>query len=281
MNVSSVIMKPFYLMISIITLVFMLLDIPIKAMGEPVDLTGYELVWNDEFDGTELDTSKWRGEQTALGSAPLYYGHNNVGDDYYFHDSLMKVEDGCLTLSIRHIENDPDLPDGWYCFPLYTKDLAGFTYGYFECRAKLAKSKSANCAFWMNNWASADYSVPPEEAVEIDIFESMQYGQKYDGCVERNMHYFYGNSHERLHARFIKVGGDPYGEFNTYGLKWDPKGYTFYVNGRKFSHTDFGLCRGKLHLCLSNHMRITDTPSIDGDSADFVVDYVRVYQKAP
>ena len=61
--------KIYYFFISIIMSICLTLDIPMKAMGRPVDLTGYELVWNDEFDGTELDTSKWRGEQIALGSA--------------------------------------------------------------------------------------------------------------------------------------------------------------------------------------------------------------------
>ncbi len=278
-SIPSALLKPFYFLMSVVTLFFNWLDIPIKALGAPPDLTGYELVWADEFDGTALDTTKWRGELSEIGEL-RYYGSNNVGDDYYSHDSLMKVEDGYLTLSIRHIENDPDLPDGWYCFNLDSAGLAEFTYGYFECRAKLAKSRSANCAFWMNSAGSSDYSVPPEEAVEIDIFESMQYDNTYHGCVERNMHYFYGDKHERLHARFIKVGGNPYEEFNTYAVKWDEKGYTFYVNGREFNHTDFGLCHGQLYLALCNFMRISDTPSIDGDSADFVVDYVRVYQQA-
>ncbi len=280
-SLSSTLLKPFYLMMSVIMLFFNWLDIPIPALGAPADLTGYELVWQDEFDGDALDTTKWRGELSDIGGDVRYYGSNNVGDDYYSHDSLMKVEDGYLTLSIRHITGRDDLPDGWYCFDLDSAGLAEFTYGYFECRAKLSKSKSGNCAFWMNSAGSADYDVPPEEAVEIDIFESMQYGRQYEGSVERNMHYFYGDKHERLHARFFKVGGNPYEEFNTYSVKWDENGYTFYINGREANHTTFGLCHGKLYLCLCNFMRISDAPSIDGDSADFVVDYVRVYQKAP
>ena len=279
-SISKNIMKPFYVLMSVIMLIFNWLDIPIRAMGEPLDLEGYSLVWADEFDGNALDTAKWRGELSDVGGDVRYYGSNNVGDDYYSHDSMMQVKDGYLTLSIRHIENDPVLPDGWYCFDLDSEGLAEFTYGYFECRAKLSKSTSGNAAFWMNSWGSSDYSVPPEEAVEIDIFESMQYGRKYEGCIERNMHYFYGDKHERLHARFFKVGGNPYEEFNTYGVKWDKDGYTFYINGREANHTDFGRCHGKLFLCLCNYMRISDTPSIDGDSADFVVDYVRVYQQA-
>ena len=272
--------KIWYMLMSVITLIFNTLDIPIRALGPAVDLTGYELVWADEFEGTALDTTKWRGELSEVGGAERYYGSDNVGNDYYSHDSMMTVKDGYLTLSIQKLKGLGDLPDGWYCFDLDSAGLAEFTYGYFECRCRLSKSKSGNCAFWMNSAGSADTSVPHEEAVEIDIFESMQYGRAYQGCVERNMHYFDETGHQRLHARFFRVGGDPYEEFNTYGMKWDENGYTFYINGKEANHTDFGLCHGKLYLCLCNYMRISDTPSIDGDSADFTVDYVRVYQRA-
>ena len=279
-SITKTMMKPFYFLMSIIMLIFNWLDIPIRAMGAPLDLEGYSLVWADEFDGNALDQTKWQGELSAIGTAPLCYHTNSKGENFYSHDSMMKVEDGYLTLSIQHVTGRDDLPDGWYCFDLNSAGLAEFTYGYFECRAKLSKSKSGNCAFWMNSAGSADYSVPPEEAVEIDIFESMQYGRKYEGSIERNMHYFYNDKHERLHARWFKVGGNPYEEFNTYGMKWDEDGYTFYINGREANHTDFGRCHGQLYLALCNYMRSTDDPSIDGDSADFVVDYVRVYQQA-
>ncbi len=280
-SIPTVLLKPFYFLMSIITLFCTWLDIPIKPLGAPVDLTGYELVWADEFDGTELDTSVWRGEQVPIGTEPYLYRINDKGESLYYHDSMLKVADGCLTQSIRYLDGSDGRPEGWYCFPLNTSEQLEFTYGYFECRAKLSKSVSGNCAFWLNSAGVTDTSVPHEEAVEIDVFESMQYKRDYHGCVERNMHYFDETGHQRLHAKFIKVGGDPYEEFNTYAVKWDEKGYTFYVNGREFDHTAFGLCHSPLYLCLCNYIRTLNDVSIDGDSADFVVDYVRVYQKAP
>ncbi len=278
-NISKSIMKPFYVLMSVIMLIFNWLDIPIRAMGEPLDLEGYSLVWADEFDGDAIDQTKWRGEQVPLGTEPFLYHINDKGEKLYYHDSLLKVENGFLTQSIQYISGRDDMPEGWYSFPLNTAGLAEFTYGYFECRAKLSKSSAANCAFWMNSAGCTDPAVPHEEAVEIDIFESMHYNRENHGCIERNMHYFDETGHQRLHAKFFKVGGNPYEEFNTYGVKWDKDGYTFYINGREATHTTFGRCHGQLYLCLCNYIRSTNDISIDGDSADFVVDYVRVYQQ--
>ena len=67
-------------------------------------------------------------------------------------------------------------------------------------------------------------------------------------------------------------------EFHTYGMKWTKSGYTFYVDGKECRNTDFGLSNGEEYVLLSNFMRDFKTQTIDGDSADFVVDYVRVYQ---
>ena len=44
-----------YFFIGIIMSFCLLFDIPMHAIGRPVDLTGYELVWSDEFGGDTLD----------------------------------------------------------------------------------------------------------------------------------------------------------------------------------------------------------------------------------
>ena len=58
-------------------------------------------------------------------------------------------------------------------------------------------------------------------------------------------------------------------------------GYTFYVDGKECRNTDFGLAWGQEYIVLSNVMREAATQYVeDGDTGDFVVDYVRVYQAA-
>ena len=274
MNVFS---RIYYFFIGIIMSICLTLDIPMRAIGKPLDLTGYELVWNDEFEGTELDTTKWQGN----GGMRTYEPAKDYEGGYY-SNRCVEVKDGNLIISIKHFDGSEEgYPEGWYFASLNTEHSFNPVYGYFECRAKLAKAVAGNCAFWLNSPVAYDTSVPKEEGNEIDIMESMRYGVEHQGSVENNIHYFDSTGHQRLHARWVIVGDDAYDEFHTYGLKWDETGYTFYVDGKECRKTDFGLAHGPEYIVLSNYMRDFKTQSIEGDSADFVVDYVRVYQKAP
>ncbi len=270
----NVFTRIYYFFISIIMSICLTLDIPMKAIGPPLDLTGYEIVWQDEFEGDALDMTKWQGHVVPLGSDPVAY------DGGYLDDSAIEVKDGNLILSIKQYpESAGDLAGEYYFFYLDSRPGFSGTYGYYECRAKLAKAKAGNCAFWLNSPTAYDYDVPKEEGVEIDIMESMRYGVEHEGSVENNIHYFDSTGHQRLHARWVIVGDDAYDEYHTYGLKWDENGYTFYVDGKECRKTDFGLAWGPEYIVLSNYMRDFKTQKIEGDSADFIVDYVRVYQQ--
>ncbi|MBQ6419878.1 MAG: glycoside hydrolase family 16 protein [Clostridia bacterium] len=274
MSSSSAFNKIYYFFIGIIMSICLALDIPMRAIGRPLSLAGYHLVWSDEFDGDSLDTSKWSVRVHADGSPVQEYS------DGFYTDRCVEVKDGNLILSIKKFDGSEEgYPAGWYYASI--NSMPGFfdSYGYFECRAKLAKAVAGNCAFWLNSPVAYDTSVPLEEGNEIDIMESMRYGVAHEGSIENNIHYFDSTGHQRLHARWVIVGGNPYEEYNTYGLKWDKTGYTFYVNGKECRQTDFGLASGPEYIVLSNAMRNFKTQSIVGDSADFIVDYVRVYQK--
>ena len=275
MSVTSPFSKIYYFFIGIIMSICLTLDIPMKAMGRPVDLTGYQLVWSDEFDGDALDTTKWRGHNEVLGGGPA-----QIYEDGFYSDRCIKVEGGNLILSIRHFDGSEEgYPEGWYFASVDSEPGFTGTYGYYEIRAKLAKAVAGNCAFYLQNGDTMDESKPASAGAEIDIMESMRYGVDHEGSIENNIHYYDASGHQRLHARWVIVDGDPYEEFHTYGMKWDSKGYTFYVDGKECRNTDFGLSHSPEYIVLDIMMRDFATQSIVGDSADFVVDYVHVYQQ--
>lgn len=268
-----------YFFIGIIMSICLAFDIPMHAIGRPLDLTGYELVWSDEFEGAALDTTKWSGHNHDLSGAlsKAYDAENGHEACYYCSDNI-KVQNGTLILSITHEDGtNPAKPAGWYAASLDTRESQLFTSGYFECRAKLCKAVAGNCAFWL----TGDEVYLKTGGTEVDIMESMRYGVDHEGSVENNIHYFDANGHQRLHARWVIVDGNPYDEFHTYGCKWDASGYTFYVDGKECRQTDFGKNNKPEYIVLSNFMRDFKTQSIVGDSADYVVDYVRVYQQTP
>ena len=53
--------------VTIITFFTHLFGLPMKPMGQKLDLTGYEPVFEDEFEGDALDTQAWFCRQQGTG----------------------------------------------------------------------------------------------------------------------------------------------------------------------------------------------------------------------
>ena len=94
----------------------------------------------------------------------------------------------------------------------------------------------------------------------------------------------YGDALKSMGSRRFAVKGDPYSEYNTYGLEWNENEYTFYINGVKTFSADWcGVCTVPEYMLLSVEHRGEDgNPKLDYlhgiDRSEFVVDYVRAYQ---
>lgn len=73
---------------------------------------------------------------------------------------------------------------------------------------------------------------------------------------------------------------NPYTTYNTYGLEWTPEYYIFYINGVEATRSAFkdGVSQAPEYVILSEELPnlITSQP---GFSTEFVVDYVKIYQK--
>jgi len=83
---------------------------------------GYKLIWEDQFNGHQLDTTKWN----IRGTGPRRIGYNSP--------TAVKVEDGYLKLYA--------LQKGDSILGSAVGTVSHFTtkYGFFECRAQLQKS---------------------------------------------------------------------------------------------------------------------------------------------
>ncbi|MEG2068005.1 MAG: hypothetical protein RRZ65_10250, partial [Tannerellaceae bacterium] len=82
---------------------------------------GYKLVWEDGFNGTELDTTKWK----IRGNGARRIGYNDA--------SMVKVENGNLLL-MYDVKADSIMGCA-----VGTADTYQTHFGYFECRAKVQK----------------------------------------------------------------------------------------------------------------------------------------------
>jgi len=262
------------------------LDTPRPVMGEELDLSGYELVFEDDFSGNSLDMNKWHIRN---------YGESRIG---YYDDSQLAVRDGNLVITGRYLENGT-YGDGWYTSAIETNEK--FCGGYFEMRAILNKCALQGTDFWSCFWISASGVYDPAVSkggpggCELDIVESFGGGflnpknnssftpalwcngvdsDDNDDCDGRNFgKYYIPNA---------------YTQYNTYGFKWTKDEYIWYVNGVEAVRNSWkdGAVRtpfGKGASCVPEEVivsmsipsRMTATRT---EPAEYVIDYVRIYQ---
>ena len=247
-----------------------------------LDLTGYELTFADEFDGDALDMTKWREHDGG-----------GVRKGGYWSTDLARIEDGNLIITTQYKEDGAYGP-GWYTCGLDTSKCFKQAYGYFECRCILPKGQGLWSAFWMTNSNVWKVSDDATQGAELDIMESpfWHLGGAMNRKITQNIHY----SGYDLDTKYKNVGifnldNDPYENYNTYGLKWTPDEYVFYINGREVARTDYGgVSTQPEYMIVSCEVDGGDGAPTFGWSgniekndkatfrAEFKVDYVRAYQ---
>ena len=277
------ILKPIISMLtSLIMTLCVWIGIPCFPMGEEVDMDKFELTFSDEFDG-ELDRSVWSGH--------YQYGNKTVSrKGSFWNQYLAETKDGNLVIPVVYLEDGMGGEGaGWYSAGIDTDADApnGFSqkFGYFECRCILPAGADIWSAFWLMNSGVFDVDGSGQDGTEIDIFESDGYEELYNRNVSSNLHFDgYGDAHQKLGAKRFLLKNNPYEEYNTYGLEWNEDEYIFYINGVETFRTSFGgVSQNPEYLILSVEMRGEDgIPSerenAPADGAEFIVDYVRVYQ---
>lgn len=274
------------------------LSLPAIPRGQKLDLeTRFELSWCDEFEGDSLDRSKW-----------TYNWWETQRKGGYWHEDMVSVKDGNLVITTAYMETAPEnyyldkwedtinfkeYKSGWYTGCISTINIFEQCYGYFECRCILPKSTGMWSAFWMMNNKVENVDGSGKDGTEIDIFESMYYKDAFWGAgdaVISGIHYDgYGEDHQgdSIGKWFAN---NPYEEFNTYGVEWNEKEYIFYINGIETGRLSTGgVSQNPEYLLLScevageNGVANADrygTGKMNmkpGETAEFIVDYVRVY----
>lgn len=252
---------------------------------ETVDMSKFELVWADEFDGTELDDTKWNTS-----------GDTEVRRGGYWNGNMLELRDGNLVIFSEYFENgfkDGD-PAGWYTTSVNSRGKFDQTFGYFETRCILPAGVGQWSAFWMNSTVYPPDGADGSFGGELDIFEGPYYNYDDPDRVFGAIHWGgYGDGHQSISVTYQIDPVDPYHSYNTYGFEWNENEYIYYVNGEKTAV----VTKERAIPSLVDHYIIfsTEFSGADGDAftthgigdmddngrdyrGEFIVDYVRVYQ---
>ena len=185
----------------------------------------YNEKYSDEFDSTELDTTRWHPNNPSwLGREPALFLPKNV-----------RVENGMLILS-SHREEPINPPSDKY--HTYTssavQSVDTLHYGFYEIRAK-AQNSSISSAFWL-------YVNDSLRQEEIDIFEICgrhDTDTAYEDTYFATAHYL--EFKEEIHIKSsepYRAGFKLAEEFFVAGLDWNEDEIIWYFNGEEIHRTE-------------------------------------------
>ncbi|NLE12382.1 MAG: glycoside hydrolase family 16 protein [Clostridiales bacterium] len=253
----------------------------------------WKLVWNDEFDGTELDRSKWDFRLHLMHTRHNTYTTEGVTLDgnSCVHIGLVEKDGHYYSAQLQTGYNFMDIPPsdryGKFTWPIATMKPNLYThgFGYYECRCRLQRQPGWWSAFWLQSPKIGCSLDPETDGTEIDIMESFEPGTVIKHCVHYNG---YGKNHGQVDSH---PGQNPKtklsDDFHYFGVDWSENGYTFYIDGVQDGETVTGpVSRAQHFILISTECqgyRQGDQPSEVLKKAilpdDFVVDFVRVFDR--
>ena len=182
---------------------------------------GYNLVWSDEFDGDQLNSSKWFIEVNCDG------GGNGEAQCYTSRSENIRVSDGVLTIQARpesYLSRD-------YTSGRIRGSESGWTYGYFETKIRLPKGPFIWPAAWMMPTENK-YGIWPDSG-EIDIMEHR--GQESDR-TEGTIHCkgWADGSGMKTFPGITDFSHD----YHIFGFEWTSETMKWFVDGRQFHETN-------------------------------------------
>lgn len=297
-------------------------DAGVQPTPETVRAQGYNKVsFQDEFDGTSLDTSKWGYQYGCFDPAQRSQAqYTDSPDNVSVHDghlsltarySPMKTKwDGSqVPRTCKNGDTTYDAPFTSGMITTKTKDgkvlyAAPGTGFYAEARVKLPAGRSSWSAFWgtgtKGGWPANG---------EIDIFESKGYDPSF---LMSNIHTPRAGNPKKTQQHQGAMHGDTatsQTEWHTYGLLKTADAIEFYFDGQMthrvkmsdikgesnpFADPDNNLVLKLNHMVggsyLAKHDNWSDKTYVDatkyisdyeGAGSEMLVDYVRVWEKDP
>ena len=243
------------------------------------------LVWSDEFDGTEVDTTKWsfqRGDGTEV-SLPPGWGNNEL---QWYADQNATVADGFLTITARKETVEPGFQ--YTSARLRTYQKGDWTYGRIEMRARMPLGKGMWPAFWMlpsdrgyGGWAASG---------EIDIVEyigsrpaeiigTIHYGGEWPMNVSSSSRY--------------TLASETFDEdFHEFAIEWEEGEIRWYVDDVQYAtRTSWYSANGDFPAPFDVQFHVLLNLAVGGNlpgapdantqfPQEYVIDYVRVYQES-
>ncbi len=241
----------------------------------PLSYDGMHLVFQDEFNGSSLNTSNWSYE-TGTGNSG--WGNNEL---QYYREENTSVSDGLLVIEARQ-ESYGGM--NYTSSRLVTKDKFSFTYGRVDIRATLPEGQGLWPALWMlgDNFSSVGWPA----CGEIDIMEMIGGGEGRDDVVYGTIHWDNNGSHADYGGSTRLASGNFSDEYHVFTIKWDSETIRWFLDDVQFHVADISpAAMSEFHqnaFFIFNVAVGGNWPGSPDASTVFpqqmIIDYIRVFQ---
>lgn len=255
-------MKSFFRGIALSAVLFV---VALTSYGDSADRPGWKLTFDDEFEGTTLDLTKWNpkdpGEHERNHELQAY-----VTNAFAVGAGMLRVKaekrEAFYSGKMRSISSGM----------MTTKGKFAQEYGRFEIRCRVPKGKGMWPAFWLlpepGGW-------PPE----IDVLEIL--GHEPDKVY---MTHHYRDAEHKHKSHGGSWGGPDFSaDFHDFAVEWSPERIVWFVDGVERFRSEDSIPKGKMFLLLNLAVG-GDWPGSPDEQTQFPaaveVKYVRAYQKA-
>jgi beta-glucanase (GH16 family) len=221
---------------------------------------GYTLVFDDDFSGTAVDTTRWNYRTDVKAYSAQRPQNVSVGG-------------GLMSIALKHESfGGKDFTGGG----LVSKQA--LRYGYYETRAKINDGAGWHSSFWLMA-GTGSTTFPPEQRTEIDGFE-------IDSINPQTIHHgvltWKGNgvSAGKSYGSTYNSGVD-LRQWHTYGIDWSESATRFYVDGglkytAPYLPSDWTHDYTSIWLTSIAYGTVPDTTKLP---SAMQFDYVRFWQK--
>ncbi|QLG47769.2 carbohydrate-binding protein [Natrinema halophilum] len=193
-----------------------------------LDGNSWQLVWNDEFDGRSIDSSKWSfatgGGCGQNGRLNTDCSWGNQEEQYYTNGDNAWVEGDRLIIEARE-EAAPNGQNSYTSARLVSENKFEKQFGRVEVRARLPATQALWPAIWMLGQDIDSVSWP--DCGEIDIMELT--GDDTD-TVHQTIHGPGYSGGGGISANY-DINGDFSQEFHDFQLTWYDDLLKFWVDG--------------------------------------------------
>jgi beta-glucanase (GH16 family) len=248
----------------------------------------WQLVWEDDFNGSSLDQSKWTHD-IGTGSQYNLWGWGN-GESQFYQSQNTTINNGIATITVKEEPNG--IVDSWGNSSYYssskitTKGIFDFRYGKVEARIKTIDGQGFWPAFWMlptgGSWP-CDGEIDIMEQWGNDYFTNNSSGAAHIGACPGASSYEFG-------SMYISSGSYA-DDFHTYAVIWSEDTVKWYIDDVElfFLTPDSYATIPSQHLWPFNssewYLMINLAITQAGTNSNTVfpnqmeIDYVRVYQE--